>query len=291
MARRNKTDTRSIGLDVGLAFSKFLTGKENLHYSLWSPDLDVCAANVGPAQEAYTDKLFALLPKKNPLRILDIGGGAGETAKKLVTLGHEVDIVIPSAFLAERCRANAGPAARVHECLFEDFETDRTFDLCLFSESFQYIPMDVSLAKCVGLLDAGGEIIVSDCFRTRDFFDEDTEAARVGGGHGLEDFREILADGRFEVLSDEDITGAVAPTVEVEQDLFNVIGYAVERVDQGYGAAHPLVRGLLAGLGRLFISRRRRDRIDQRLHGRTRSAEAFCRYNRYLMLKLRPVRT
>jgi SAM-dependent methyltransferase len=281
-----KTDTRSIGLDVGLAFSKFLTGKENLHYGLWSPELEVCAANVGRAQEAYTEKLFRLLPE-GPLRILDIGGGAGETAKKLLSLGHSVDIVIPSPFLADRCRANA-PGAKVHECMFEDFETAGKFDLCLFSESFQYIPMDVSLAKCLSLLDTGGQIIVSDCFRTPEFFTEDTDAARVGGGHGVEDFRTMLADGRFDVISNEDITEAVAPTVEVEQDLFNVIGYGVRRVDEGLKESHPVIRGILAGLGRLALNKRRRERVETRLHGRTRSAEAFCRYNRYLMVRLQP---
>ncbi len=68
--------------------------------------LDVSAGNLRRAQDAYTEKLFALLPP-GPLRILDIGGGAGETAKKLLALGHSVEIVVPSAYLAGRCRANA----------------------------------------------------------------------------------------------------------------------------------------------------------------------------------------
>lgn len=114
---QTKIDTRAIGLDVGLEAIRWLTGAENLHYGLWD-GLDVNAGNLRAAQEAYTDKLFKLLPSK-PCRILDIGGGAGETARKLLALGHEVEIVVPSAFLAERCRKNA-PGATVHECMFED---------------------------------------------------------------------------------------------------------------------------------------------------------------------------
>ena len=110
-------DTRAIGLDVGLAFTKWLTGAENLHYGLWD-GLEVTAGNLRAAQDAYTDKLFALLPK-GPLRLLDIGGGAGETARKLLDLGHEVEIVVPSAYLADRCRENA-PAAKIHEMMFEE---------------------------------------------------------------------------------------------------------------------------------------------------------------------------
>jgi len=285
---RKKTDTRSIGLDVGLAFSKFLTGKENLHYGLWSQGVDVCAANVGAAQEAYTEKLFGLLPQGKSLRILDIGGGAGETAKKLIALGHEVDIVIPSPFLAERCRKNAGPSASVHECMFEAFETDKTFDLCLFSESFQYIPIRTALGKAMGLLDDDGLIIVSDCFRTSAFYAEPRDKARVGGGHALAEFRKALSEMPLEVVSEEDITAATAPTVEVEQELFNVIGYAIHRSDEGLADAHPFLRGLLRRVIGLFLSERRRVRLDQRLNQKTRSAENFCLYNTYLMMRLKP---
>ncbi len=285
---RKKMDTRSIGLDIGLAFSKFLTGKENLHYGLWGANMDVCAANVGPAQEAYTAKLFGLLPK-GPLRILDIGGGAGETAKKLVALGHHVEIVIPSAFLAQRCRENAGPEAVVHECMFEDFQTDQIFDICMFSESFQYIPMDLALEKSTGLLAKGGAIIVSDCFRNPPFFASTNSESKVGGGHSLAEFRDLLASGRFEVLFDEDITEQVAPTVDVEQDLFNVIGYSVGRVDVGLAVSHPWLRGALYGLTRLFLSKRRRARLEARLHRRERSAANFIHFNTYLMLKLQPL--
>ena len=102
---KDKIDTRAIGLDVGLEFVRWLTGAENLHYGLWD-GLEVTAANLRTAQEAYTDKLFKLLPDA-PCRILDIGGGAGETARKLLALGHQVEIVVPSALLAERCRKNA----------------------------------------------------------------------------------------------------------------------------------------------------------------------------------------
>jgi trans-aconitate methyltransferase len=278
-------DTRSIGLDVGLAFSKFLTGKENLHYGLWDAKWDVCAANVGRAQEAYTSKLFALLPKAKNLKILDIGGGAGETAKKLVALGHHVEIVIPSPFLAERCRHNAGPKAVVHECKFEDFETDQRFDVCLFSESFQYIPMDISLTKSASLLTLGGTIIVSDCFRTQAFFDSKAVAARVGGGHALVDFDAILNDLPLTIVSREDITEQVAPTVDVEQELYNVVGYAVTRVDDGLVATHPFLRKFLRGLMGLFFSQRRRERLEQRLHQKTRSATNFIRFNTYVMVK------
>lgn len=281
---KEKLNTQALGLDIGLAFVKWLTGAENLHYGHWQ-GLDVTAANLRAAQEAYTTRLFALLPDR-PLRILDIGGGAGETAKKLLALGHQVDIVVPSPFLAERCRINA-PGATVHECMFEDFTGTGPFDLCLFSESFQYIPLDRGLPKCLTLLDAGGEIVLADCFR-RDSFQPDATLATVGGGHRIGHFRETLAALSLEVLSEEDITEHTAPSVDLEQGLFNVLGYGITRVDEELSAKRPRLRWGLTRVVSLALNTRKRARLDQRLNRQTRNAQVFADNNIYLMMRLRP---
>jgi len=280
---RKKLDTRSIGLDIGLAFVKWLTGAENLHYGYWK-GLEVTAANLRAAQEAYTDKLFALLPDR-PVRILDIGGGAGETAKKLLALGHQVDIVVPSPFLAERCRANA-QGARVHECTFEEFTGQGPFDVCLFSESFQYIPLDQSLPKCLGLLADGGEIVLADCFRS-ERFKPDATRATVGGGHAIANFRKALESLPLDVVSQEDITEHTAPSVEIEQGLFNVLGYGLTRVDQELQDKRPRVRWALSRLLRTVMSDRKRARLDQRLNQQTRNRTVFAEHNTYVMMRLR----
>jgi MPBQ/MSBQ methyltransferase len=282
--KRTKMNTQAIGLDAGLKLMQWLTGLENLHYGYWE-GLEVTAGNLHAAQEAYTTKLFKLLPA-TPCRILDIGGGAGETAKKLVAMGHTVDIVVPSPLLAERCRANA-PEATVHEMIFEDFETDKRFDICMFSESFQYIPLDQGLAKCLRLLDKDGEIIVSDCFRTPEYKVE-KRSAKVGGGHRILNFRKTLAEMPIEILSEEDITLPCAPSVEIEQGMFNVVGYAMTRIDEEMTEVKPKSRWALHKLIGMVMNDSKRARLNQRLNEQTRNREAFAKYNVYLMMKLRP---
>ena len=71
--------SQAIGLDIALELANFITGKSNMHYGIWD-GLQVNLANLGDAQEAYTRKLLSYLPKNRKLNILDIGGGAGETA-------------------------------------------------------------------------------------------------------------------------------------------------------------------------------------------------------------------
>ncbi|MBT0957429.1 methyltransferase domain-containing protein [Alphaproteobacteria bacterium KMM 3653] len=277
-----KLDTRAIGLDVGLSFMRWLTGAENLHYGLWT-GFDVCAQNIGAAQAAYTDKLFGYLPK-GPLRILDIGGGAGETAKKLIALGHSVEIVVPSAFLASRCRENA-PEAQVHECMFEDYAGQGPFDLCLFSESFQYIPYDTALTRAAELLRPGGEILIADCFRSANYQGV-KRSQTVGGGHRLSAVQSHISASALTLLAEEDITEAVAPSIDVEQGLFNVVGHAITRVDGEMQVKKPRARWMLTKFLRMVLKERSRFRLMERLTEQKRTAEVFCHMNRYMILRL-----
>ena len=182
--KNNTLDTKALGLEVSLAIAKFVTGKENMHYGVWD-NLDPCLENLGKAQEQYTKLLFKYFPKKKKLKILDIGGGAGETAKKLISLGHSVTIIVPSDILSKRCIENTNNKAKVHNIRFEDYEPKKkqTFDLCLFSESFQYIPAKIALKKAKELLNKGGQILVADCFRSD--VKHSSHNRRPGGGHPL----------------------------------------------------------------------------------------------------------
>ena len=278
-----KIDTRAVGLDVGLAFIRWLTGAENLHYGLWT-GLEITAGNLRAAQDAYTVKLFGYLPKGR-LRILDIGGGAGETAKKLLALGHSVEIVVPSAFLAARCRETARDAV-VHQTTFEGFTGTGPYDLCLFSESFQYIPLTESLPKCAQLLAPGGRVLIADCFRTQAYQSREVHGPQPGGGHHLSSFEAAIEASPFAIETREDITEAVAPSIDLEQALFHVLGHGVTRVSDEIRGKKPSAHWLLGKAIGLFLSRKRRENLMRRLTGTDRTSEAFLRYNRYQILRL-----
>ena len=88
------------------------------------------------------------------------------------------------------------------------------------------------------------------------------------------------------MVAEEDITDAVAPSIDLEQQLFNVIGHGVTRVSDEIRAKKPAAHWTLARFIGLFLSAKRRRNLMQRLTGTDRNAEAFRRYNRYLMLRL-----
>lgn len=282
-----RIDTRTVGLEAGCALARWLTGKEHMHYGLWA-GLEPVAANLGAAQEAYSRRLLSLFPEGR-LRILDIGGGAGETAKRLIGLGHQVEIVVPSAFLASRCRENA-PEAVVHEAMFERAEVTGPFDLCLFSESFQYIELRDSLPRAKALLAPGGAIVIGDCFRRDDGPWRRTAGRTVGGGHVLGDFRAAVAREGLVIEAEDEVTDEVAPSIDLEQAFFNVLGVGLSGMDRELRAHRPWLRGLAVGVLGRVMGERRRQSLVRRLTASDRTAAAFRASNHYLLMRLRPAR-
>ena len=287
--KKKKESSRLVGLDIALKVSSFVTGKEHLHYGLWEK-LDVTLENLGKAQEAYTNLLFKYLPKKEPqkkLDILDIGGGAGENAKKLIERGHRVTIIVPSKILAEHAKKNTNKKAEIVITTFEDYIPKyNSFDLCLFAESFQYIPIKTALKKASMLLKNNGEILIADCFRS------DKKQIGIirqpGGGASLKSMEKELEIQKFKILVRKEITKLVAPSVELEQKFYNTLGFSINRIVTSLNVNRPITLKFLKIIYKIFFSKRRRKRLEKRLFENTRTADSFIKYNHYMIYKLRP---
>jgi len=287
--KKKKEASRLVGLDIALKVSSFVTGKEHLHYGLWEK-LDVTLENLGKAQEAYTNLLFKYLPKKEPqkkLEILDVGGGAGENAKKLIERGHRVTIIVPSKILAEHAKINTNKKAKILITTFEDYIPKyNSFDLCLFAESFQYIPIKTALKKASILLKNNGEILIADCFRS------DKKQIGIirqpGGGASLNSMEKELEIQKFKILVRKEITKLVAPSVELEQKFYNTLGFSINRIVTSLNVNRPITLKFLKIIYKIFFSKRRRKRLEKRLFENTRTADSFIKYNHYMIYKLRP---
>jgi SAM-dependent methyltransferase len=287
--KKKKEASRLVGLDIALKVSSFVTGKEHLHYGLWEK-LDVTLENLGKAQEAYTNLLFKYLPKKEPqkkLEILDIGGGAGENAKKLIERGHRVTIIVPSKILAEHAKINTNKKAEILITTFEDYIPKyNSFDLCLFAESFQYIPIKTALKKASILLKNNGEILIADCFRS------DKKQIGIirqpGGGASLKSMEKELEIQKFKILVRKEITKLVAPSVELEQKFYNTLGFSINRIVTSLNVNRPITLKFLKIIYKIFFNKRRRKRLEKRLFENTRTADSFIKYNHYMIYKLKP---
>ena len=230
MYKREKKRTREVGLELAAIGGKYFLNSAHLHYGYWAGDLEVNIANLHKAQENYTDFLFSQIPEAVET-ILDVGCGLGQIAKKLIDGGYRVDCVSPTPFLSEQVRSLLGNTSRIFECPYEQMETEERYDLVLFAESFQYIPLEKALKQTAGFLNNGGYLLICDVFKN-----ESKGKHAVGGGHKLLKFHEGIALCPFELVTDVDITEQTAPNLDLLDDAIkNVV---VPAMDSGLGFLH-----------------------------------------------------
>lgn len=243
--------------ELGLVLARQLLGVEDLHYGVWDGDLELKLGNLATAQQRYTEFLIGALPPP-PARLLDVGSGTGHVLVQLLDRGYRADGVIPSPSLAgvarERLAKRPGCEARLFECRFEDFpatEMAGRYDVALFGESFQYIPMDASLPTVHEILKPGGVMVICDFFKTEHHGDGGPGDCSFGGGHRLTEFHARMRDMPFKQLRDEDITRRVSPNLDLINDfLLNTVrpaGATLEQYLRGnYPALWWIARRLLA---------------------------------------------
>ena len=278
-----KLDTKTEGLDLYVHVARTFADSPWLHYGLWEPGEKPNIPQLRMAQERYVDKLLALIPPA-PARLLDIGGGTGEMARVLLDKGYTVEMITPSHLQAEVAAEKLGPNARVHETKFEDFEGQGPFDICLFSESFQYVDLGRSLEKLKNILAPNGKVIIADCFRSEGYIKGERQP---GGGHRYTEFLDAVEKAGFRVAADEDVTLAAAQSMAIDQNVYR--GFVAPTVEQIRGLLsnkRPILYWFAKTGYNLLVPRKERENIVARLKADYRSPEVFAKANTYRFLAL-----
>jgi MPBQ/MSBQ methyltransferase len=131
--------------------------------------------------------------------------------------------------------------------------------------------------------------VVADCFRTEAYRGRRADGPKPGGGHPLAAFRAAVAELPVAVLHEQDITGAVAPSIDLEQSLYNVLGLGLLRLRAELAEKRPASLWIMGKFLAAILSRRRRANLMERLTGRSRTEAEFATYTRYLVLVLAPL--
>jgi len=165
MARKKTIDSKEAGLEIGLHLFKFFFKSEYLHYGLFTDGMAADVDNLAKAQENYTQFLLSNIPA-GIKTILDVGCGSGKIAETLLNKGYKVDCVSPGTLLTKYVVDKIGGRIEMFNCRFQDLQTDKRYDMVLFSESFQYMPFQDSMAGAAKYLNKGGHVMISDFFKT-----------------------------------------------------------------------------------------------------------------------------
>ena len=278
--------------ELGLVLAQQLLGVDDLHYGLWDEDLELKFANIGIAQQRYTDQILNALPPAvdGGVRVVDIGCGTGHILAQMLDRGYQADAVSPAPELSkrvqERLAQRPGNTARLFECKFEDFPVEeRTgyYDAALFSESFQYISLEHSLPRLQRILKPGGRVVICDFFKTEHAGDGRPGDRSFGGGHAMSEFYEKIKDSAFEIEHDEDITKKVSPNLKLLNDLLmDKLKPAGSTLDRYLRDNKPFIAWLI----RTFF-RKKLDKLNYKYFSGHRSPEVFERYKTYHLIVLR----
>lgn len=272
-------DSKKLGLEIQINLFKFFFDSDYLHYGYWTPGLEVKAPNFKQAQTDYVDYLMKHIPS-DVESILDVGCGTGKVAEDLIGKGYKVTCVSPPGKLTEMAAQRLAGKSDVHAFRFEDLITQQLqqrFDLILFSESYQYIPMEQSFQQCNDLLNPGGYILLADFFQT-----EAEGKSPLGGGHRLKDFYELLDKQPYQTVIDNDITEQIAPTMElINQLTMKVVYPSLLLLDEFLMSRYPLLYKMLRWKFRKKIEKNRIKHFSGQ-----RNPENFRKYKSYRLILL-----
>jgi len=270
----DKYDSKVVGLDAGLLIGKFFLNTEELHYGYWPDDKTATAQNFAGAQARHSQLIIDHIPD-GVKRILDVGSGSGSLAQKLINLGYKVDCVVPSEFLAEKIEDKLGKNSIINVCKFEDLEVSQSYDLILFSESFQYVRMEQSIDKIVSMLPKNGHLLICDVFHNNV-----TGVSPMRGGHRLDLFENQITKSSLKQITNLDITAETAPTYDFLNQLLNEVVIPISDLSDNYiNSNYPKLSKLLK-----WKYRKKLDKITQVWSSGQLTGENFIKFKSYRLL-------
>lgn len=274
MSKKKKIDSKEVGLVAGIILGKTLFKTDDLHYGYWTPDLKLEIQNIVHAQENHSNFIISNIPE-GVKTILDVGCGAGALAKRLLAKGYQVDCVSPSMLLTREAKKLTGGKAHIFESTYEGVETDKQYDLVIFSESYQYINLQKSLTQTARFLKDGGHMLICDFFET----DAKGESA-LGGGHKLAEFYETIKKYPFKNLKDIDITKFTSPNLVLIDQILKQMGLPIwELIHEMLSNNHPTIYKLLT-----WKYKKKIDKINRKYFSGARNGENFEIFKSYRLM-------
>ncbi len=216
--------------------------------------------------------LFSNIPEGTKT-ILDVGCGSGKTAEQLVAKGYKVDCVSPGQILTAYAKNMLGDTVGFFQCKFEDIITEKKYDLVLFSESFQYIPMDKSITRALKLLNPGGYIMASD------FFSTDPEGkSKLGGGHDYQQWLKFKESYALKTIVEKDITAETSLTIDIVNQLNREVLKPVWT--SGWALAEDRFPTIVKIVRRFY--KKKLAKMENKHFTGQRNGELFRKYKKYM---------
>ncbi len=208
--KKYKTSIKEYQLAFEALMSEAIGSDGHAHYGLFKKTKAERhnVVELGHAQNEYWEMIAGAVPKKAKT-MLDVGSGTGSNARKFVEKGMSVDGLCPSKLLNYLARKKLPESSAIWDIGFEDFLTDKVYDVILCSESFHYIQHKYVMQQFKRYTEKNGSVIIFDYF----LHDHSEQDERKMSHQGFQEM--IEKDGHFKIVQDDDMTKYILPTFEV----------------------------------------------------------------------------
>ena len=90
----------------------------------------------------------------------------------------------------------------------------------------------------------------------------------------------------LKIISEKEITESVAPSLDIEQQFYNMMGFAFDRIRQGLLATHPIKTKIFHFFYNIFLNKKKKKRLHDRFYSNVRSSKNFIKFNHYMIFQL-----
>lgn len=216
--------------NAALQYYQDLTGSSHLHYGYWQPIPteadDLTMGKLRQAQAQYTQHLFSFLPP-DIKTVLDVGCGNGDNAALLLARGLEVEGIAPDPLQQSTFLQKTQGKARFNSTTFQGFieeislhQSDKKYDLLLFSESTQYMASETIASGAKLLVKPGGYVLLADMLRRHGDYQKGMFSNCLVNEH----LRKAMEKAGFTLLKNDDISANIAPTLDLCVQSFETFG-------------------------------------------------------------------
>ena len=186
-----------------------------LHYGYWDEPEKVnvdslSIDDIANAQGRYIEHLTSFIPE-DARSILDVGCGVGGNAAYLQERGFDIDVLSPDPYQEKVIKKKFNGAMQFFKSKFENFETDRTYDLILESESACYIKIEPGFTSARKALRTRGYLLVADYFV---YYRNERGSPHLKSSHPMQAYLKAGEAAGFKLLKEYDQTENTMPTLD-----------------------------------------------------------------------------
>tara|TARA_S200000501_G_scaffold175815_1_gene165496 strand:+ start:4408 stop:5229 length:822 start_codon:yes stop_codon:yes gene_type:complete len=221
-----------------------------LHYGFWDkPGLidpeKINLEELKIAQGRYIEHLSSFIPK-GVRTILDVGCGIGGNAEYLIKKGYSIDTLSPDDFQKRIIIKKFKNEVKFHHSKFENFRSDKEFDLVLESESACYINMEKGFKKAKEIICDGGYLLVSDYFV---HFNDGSKSLHLKSSHDMGMYLKLAKLNGFRLIKSYNQTDNTMPTLAygkyiVDRFIFPSLDYGFYSAKKNYPIVSKIIKEL-----------------------------------------------